>query len=149
VAYATLAAIAILTLSHVDSSIVAILAVVGLGAILFMSRAFARKTGPQLPQDETGRDSRLPVFHPTAGGVAAAPPISGRELEVLALVAGGKSNKEIAAALAISEQTVKNHISHIFAKIEVSDRTSAVLKAIDLGWIEARVSEETPEGNVD
>lgn len=53
-----------------------------------------------------------------------------RELEVLVQVANGMFNKEIAIALNISERTVKNHISNIFKKIEVSDRTQAAVFAI-------------------
>lgn len=53
-----------------------------------------------------------------------------RELEVLIQVANGMFNKEIAIALDISERTVKNHISNIFKKIEVSDRTQAAVFAI-------------------
>lgn len=53
-----------------------------------------------------------------------------RELEVLVQVANGMFNKEIATSLDISERTVKNHISNIFKKIEVSDRTQAAVFAI-------------------
>lgn len=53
-----------------------------------------------------------------------------RELEVLIQVANGMFNKEIALALDISERTVKNHISNIFKKIEVADRTQAAVFAI-------------------
>lgn len=56
--------------------------------------------------------------------------LTGRELEVLTQVASGKFNKEIATSLNISERTVKNHISNIFKKIEVSDRTQAAVFAI-------------------
>lgn len=53
-----------------------------------------------------------------------------RELEVLVLVANGMFNKEIATTLKISERTVKNHLSNIFKKIEVADRTQAAVFAI-------------------
>ena len=53
-----------------------------------------------------------------------------RELEVLIEVANGLFNKEIATSLNISERTVKNHISNIFKKIDVSDRTQAAVFAI-------------------
>ena len=53
-----------------------------------------------------------------------------RELEVLIQVANGMFNKEIAIILNISERTVKNHISNIFKKIEVNDRTQAAVFAI-------------------
>ena len=56
--------------------------------------------------------------------------LTSRELEVLVQVANGMFNKEIAINLNISERTVKNHISNIFKKIDVSDRTQAAVFAI-------------------
>jgi DNA-binding NarL/FixJ family response regulator len=66
---------------------------------------------------------------------ALAEPLSERELEVLRLVARGASNKEIASELVIAEGTVKNHITSILAKLGVSDRTEAAIKARELGLI--------------
>jgi len=57
---------------------------------------------------------------------------SGRETAVLRLMAGGYSNREIARSLFLAEGTVKNYVSDILAKLEVRDRTRAVLKAISL-----------------
>lgn len=62
-------------------------------------------------------------------------PLSPKELQVLRLVASGRSNTEIAALLGNSEGVIKNHCSSVFAKMGVRDRTQAVLRAIDLGWI--------------
>jgi DNA-binding NarL/FixJ family response regulator len=56
--------------------------------------------------------------------------LTARETEVLRLLAGGYSNREIGGALGVSERTVKNHVSSILAKLRVRDRTRAVLKAI-------------------
>ncbi|SIO10148.1 response regulator [Agromyces cerinus] len=71
-----------------------------------------------------------------AGAASAAPPsLSPRELEVLRLVAEGRSNPEIARALFIGEATVKTHLLHVFEKLEVSDRTRAVTRAMELGII--------------
>lgn len=58
-------------------------------------------------------------------------PLTQKEKEVLALLVKGKSNKEIAQDLHISEVTVKTHISNILHKLEVKDRTQAVIKAIE------------------
>jgi DNA-binding NarL/FixJ family response regulator len=62
-------------------------------------------------------------------------PLSAREIEVLDYIARGNSNKEIARALKISDQTVKNHITSILRKLAVNDRTQAVVYALRKGWI--------------
>lgn len=62
-------------------------------------------------------------------------PLSDREMEVLARVVEGKSNKEIASMLGISHQTVKNHITSILRKFGVEDRTQAVVYALKRGWV--------------
>lgn len=62
-------------------------------------------------------------------------PLTSREAEVLRLLAGGKSNKEIAGALYIAEQTVKTHVSHILDKLGVPSRTQAALYAIRIGLV--------------
>ncbi len=58
-----------------------------------------------------------------------------RELEVVRLMAGGYSNKEIGGALGMTEGTVKNHVSSVLAKLGVRDRTRAVLRALELGYV--------------
>lgn len=62
-------------------------------------------------------------------------PLSPRELDVLDLIAAGRTNKEIATQLDISNQTVKNHVSSILRKLAVNDRTQAVVYAMRRGWI--------------
>ncbi|MEM1260798.1 MAG: response regulator transcription factor [Pseudomonadota bacterium] len=62
-------------------------------------------------------------------------PLSPKELDVLRLMAGGYSNKEISSALSNSEGTVKNHVSSILSKLGVRDRTRAVLKALEYGLL--------------
>ena len=62
-------------------------------------------------------------------------PLTERETEILRLMAGGYSNKEIANALSVAEGTVKNHVSSILSKLGVRDRTRAVLKAFEIGAI--------------
>lgn len=59
-----------------------------------------------------------------------------RECEVLQLLTDGKSNRQIAKALDISEKTVKNHVSSLFKKMKVNDRTQAVVTAIRNHWVE-------------
>ncbi len=62
-------------------------------------------------------------------------PLTPKETEVIRLMAGGYSNREISEALHKSEGTIKNHVSNILAKFGVRDRTRAVLKAIEMGAI--------------
>lgn len=62
-------------------------------------------------------------------------PLTERETEILRLMAGGYSNKEIASSLGVAEGTVKNHVSNILSKLGVRDRTRAVLKAFELGIV--------------
>jgi DNA-binding NarL/FixJ family response regulator len=71
-------------------------------------------------------------------GQEAAPifaPLSPREVEILDNIAQGMTNKQVAYALSISEQTVKNHMSSILRKLAVNDRTQAVVYAMRQGWI--------------
>jgi DNA-binding NarL/FixJ family response regulator len=77
----------------------------------------------------------------------SAMPLSIREVEVLDCVAQGLSNKEIADALFITEQTVKNHMTSVLRKLEVSDRVQAVLYAVRHGWVE--IGSVTPEDIAD
>ncbi|RYD84541.1 MAG: response regulator transcription factor [Verrucomicrobiaceae bacterium] len=61
--------------------------------------------------------------------------LSARELDVLRLVARGRTNKEIASALHVTEGTVKNHLTNIFVRLGVLDRTQAALKAREFGIV--------------
>jgi DNA-binding NarL/FixJ family response regulator len=72
--------------------------------------------------------------HPADGGLADT--LTPRELEVLGLVQLGRSNREIAEVLFISRGTVKRHIENIMAKLGVSDRTQAVVRALQLGILD-------------
>ena len=62
-------------------------------------------------------------------------PLTGRELEILTLVAQGCSNRQVAGRMAIQEQTVKNYLSSVLRKTEASDRVHAVTTALRNRWI--------------
>ena len=62
-------------------------------------------------------------------------PLTDREHEVLRLAAKGFTNKAIGVQLAISDRTVQGHLAHIFAKLQATSRTEAVMRAVSLGWI--------------
>ena len=69
--------------------------------------------------------------------VGLAPePLTARETEVLRLLSGGYSNREIAAAMFLAEGTIKNHVSAVLLKLGVRDRTRAVLRGLELGLIQ-------------
>ncbi len=68
----------------------------------------------------------------TAG--SAISDLTGREADILRLIAGGLSNKEISARLRLSEKTIKNYVSRIFSKLNVSARTQAAVYAIKAGF---------------
>jgi DNA-binding NarL/FixJ family response regulator len=61
--------------------------------------------------------------------------LTGRELEVLEQIVKGKSNKEIASVLRISEATVKSHINNLLSKLGVTDRTQAATTALQRGLV--------------
>ena len=83
----------------------------------------------------------------TNDGEETLMPLSPREMEVLAYIVQGASNKVIAVALGISQQTVKNHMTSIFRKLGVNDRTEAAIVALRRGWIRlqdtGKLSEES------
>lgn len=71
-------------------------------------------------------------------------PLTNREMEILELIVEGLSNKEIAMRLHISQQTVKNHITSILAKLDCADRTQAAIYALRHGWIRLEETPPTP-----
>ncbi|MEU4390561.1 response regulator transcription factor [Kribbella sp. NPDC023855] len=80
------------------------------------------------------------VLSSTVAGILTAPQqqqqrLSDRELEVLGLVARGATNRDVATKLFITEATVKTHLLHVFAKLEVNDRAAAVAVAYETGLL--------------
>ena len=76
------------------------------------------------------------------GAPRAAGDLTDRELEVLGLLAAGKTNRVIAQELFISEKTVASHVSHIFTKLGVTSRSAATAHAYDHGYLAARPEAE-------
>ena len=72
-------------------------------------------------------------------------PLTARELEILSHVAQGQTDKAIATMLGVSSYTIKNHLRNIYQKLEVDDRTSAVLLAMRYGWFKIDEVEEDAE----
>jgi DNA-binding NarL/FixJ family response regulator len=94
---------------------------------------FVAEGGAWLDPGVTGRVLATYRSAPVAAGLrgAAHAALTARELEVLALIGGGKTNPEIASALLVTEGTVKTHVNHVFAKLGLRDRAAAVIFALD------------------
>lgn len=100
---------------------------------------------PKVTHNLVNEFRRLALSGQEANGISTKPEIrkplhilTRRECEVLQMLADGKSNRGIGEALFISEKTVKNHVSNILQKMNVNDRTQAVVVAIKNGWVEVR-----------
>jgi DNA-binding NarL/FixJ family response regulator len=110
--------------------LVTIIRRVGGGEFLINDKVFAR---PAVASRVLKEFRELAIFGQEAQPIFA--PLSPREVEILDNIAQGMTNKQVAFALGISEQTVKNHMSSILRKLSVNDRTQAVVYAMKQGWI--------------
>jgi DNA-binding NarL/FixJ family response regulator len=90
---------------------------------------------PSVAAKVVARFAQLPDAAAPARPQPLAVPLSDRELEVLRLLAEGRSNREIAAAVFLAEGTVKNHVSAVLTKLGARDRTQAALRARALGLL--------------
>ncbi len=110
--------------------LVTIIRRVNTGEYLINDKVFAR---PSVASRVLKEFRELSVYGQEAAPIFA--PLSPREVEILDNIAKGMTNKQVAYALSISEQTVKNHMSSILRKLSVNDRTQAVVYAMKQGWI--------------
>lgn len=118
-------------LKEVDpADLVAIIRRVSSGEYLINDKVFAR---PAVASRVLKEFRELAIYGAEAQPIFA--PLSPREVEILDNIAQGMTNKQVAYALSISEQTVKNHMSSILRKLSVNDRTQAVVYAMKQGWI--------------
>ena len=110
--------------------LVAIISRVAAGEYLINDKVFAK---PAVASRVLKEFRELAIYGQEAAPIFA--PLSPREVEILDNIAQGMTNKQVAYALSISEQTVKNHMSSILRKLSVNDRTQAVVYAMRQGWI--------------
>jgi DNA-binding NarL/FixJ family response regulator len=110
--------------------LVTIIRRVAAGEFLINDKVFAK---PAVASRVLKEFRELAVYGQEAAPIFA--PLSPREVEILDNIAQGMTNKQVAWALSISEQTVKNHMSSILRKLAVNDRTQAVVYAMRQGWI--------------
>ncbi|MEJ5241065.1 MAG: response regulator transcription factor [Anaerolineales bacterium] len=101
------------------------------GGYVFLGRLMSAEEAARWVQEQIEK-ARLQYYQDPGQPYT---PLTERELQVMRLLVCGASNKEIAATLKISQQTVKNHITAILRKMGVSDRTQAVSRALYLGWV--------------
>jgi len=90
---------------------------------------------PSVAAKVVARIAQLPEDEPAAARQPLVVPLSDRELEVVRLLAQGRSNREIAGVLFLAEGTVKNHVTNVLAKLGARDRTQAALRARALGLL--------------
>ena len=91
--------------------------------------------GTYLPLELFEKAGELPAAeYPPTGTEEEHRNLTRRQLEILRHLVAGKTNREIGAALSISETTVKSHVTTIFRSLDVTNRTQAVLRTIELGW---------------
>ncbi len=112
------------------ADLVTIIRRVGNGEYLINDKVFSK---PAVASRVLKEFRQLAVYGNDAQPIFA--PLSPREVEILDNIAQGMTNKQVAYALSISEQTVKNHMSSILRKLAVNDRTQAVVYAMRQGWI--------------
>lgn len=106
------------------------------GALGFLQKTASRDDLiAALRRVATGERYLAPEIATRLAGLKLGPAITLREREILSLIAKGRANKEIAAALGIAEDTVKRHISNVLQKLDVSDRAQATAEAIRRGII--------------
>ena len=132
-AYAILGTIVILRLEGVSLEIVAIIAVFGLALVWLIGWRRGKRLFRRFYNEELRQLQVLPSVKKAEATVPSI--LTPREVEILAYIAHGYMNKQIAHELGLSEHTIKNHLSSIMHKLEVNDRTQAVVLAINNSWI--------------
>jgi DNA-binding CsgD family transcriptional regulator len=143
---AVLIAVIILQARQISLYVTGGVALAGLCIFWFFTFVQGRRLEQKLYEQETADYQNLSsggLTPPAAGARGGESPLSTRELEVLRCIVQGCTNKEIARKMYISEQTAKNHITHILKKMNVTDRTAAAVMALRLGLIKTGAGGQT------
>ena len=98
-----------------------------------LDQGLAMKLLRSIGEEAAVQENVRPQTQPTTSAPTMANPLTPRETEVISHIASGKTNRQIAQQLHLSLSTVKRHLERILSKLEVSDRTQAAVKAIELG----------------
>jgi DNA-binding CsgD family transcriptional regulator len=134
-------AVVLMGLEGVAIEILAPVAAVGIGMIWFISRIRWKRLYHQFYEQElaeldtVSRNEEDEVPQVEKKETPIESPLSLRESEILSRIASGYLNKQVATEFGISEHTIKNHMTHILEKLDVCDRTHAVVIAMQNGWI--------------
>jgi DNA-binding CsgD family transcriptional regulator len=148
-AYAISIATMIMAFRGVRIEIIAVCSIVGLSVIWIWGRLRYKKLYKRLYQNEirhlqelANTDSFITseeINNPAVGNAKVLrmvkSPLTLRQREILSHIAAGRSNKQIAVKLNLSERTVKNQLGYIYKKLNVENRTQAILVSIRNGWI--------------
>jgi LuxR family maltose regulon positive regulatory protein len=100
-----------------------------------VSAPYLRKLLAALEHHPQTRPPSRPAAPDPAGVTPALEPLTEREREVLVLIAAGKSNRQIAAELVVTEGTVKTHLTHVYRKLDAHSRTQALVRGRELDLI--------------
>jgi DNA-binding CsgD family transcriptional regulator len=148
-------AVVLMGIEGVAIEILAPVAAVGIGMIWFISRIRRKRLYHQFYEQELAeldivtRDEEDEVPRVEKKEIPIESPLSLRESEILSRIASGYLNKEVATEFGISEHTIKNHMTHILEKLDVCDRTHAVVIAMQNGWISPVSTINTSKGKSD
>jgi len=138
-AYAILATVVLLRFEGVSTGVVALIAILGLAMVWLLGWGREKQAYKRFYDQELRQLQELPPGEKAEALISS--PLTRRETEILNHIAQGYMNKQIAIKLGISEQTIKNHMSSILRKLDVNDRTQAVVLAMHYGWISSQVIE--------
>jgi DNA-binding CsgD family transcriptional regulator len=132
-ANAVFVAVVLMGIEGVAVEILAPVAVVGLSMIWLVSWLRWRRLYHQFYEEELSQIDEVTWVEKKQKPIES--PLSLREMQILSLIASGYVNKQVATEFGISEHTIKNHMTHILEKLDVCDRTHAVVIAMQNGWI--------------
>lgn len=139
--YGVLIIIILCELLHVNNIVIASVAVLGLTTLVIVARIQSIVVIKRLLKEDKEDFGEIVDVEDVVGAKLTSSAkiqtlLSEKELEVLSHLVIGKSNKKIADAMSTSVQTTKNHITHIFQKLGVFDRTSLAVLALNKGWVD-------------
>lgn len=133
--------IILLNFQQVDRWLVAAVALLGLVVLWVFTALRSRRLEKEFYRQELRECEKILPFESQNSSSAELPeklpetPLTARELDILAQIAEGKTNKAIAHAYKVNESSIKNQVSRILRKLDVDNRTEAVLLALSRGWL--------------